>query len=492
MFSRVPIKVRLTLWYTLLLGLILAAFSIGLYLRLRGDLYEQLDDSVESRAGGLIAQLRFQDDRAIAEDLPENDGLEAGEQYVRIYDNSGTLIFDNSASAGGPPLRGEALDDALAGRPSRFSLEADRGPYRVRMTPLGGGDQGVLELGFEQEDLDDSLSALRFILLVGYPLTLAAAIGGGLFLASRALSPIDRLTRMARRMSAEQLGERLDLRLPEDEVGRLARTLDEMLARLDESFNRQRRFTADASHELRSPLTAMKGQIEVALSKQRSGVEYRQTLEGLNEDLDRLTRLTRSLLSLARADAGEISLSVSPVSLPETLSAAVEQLAERASQQGVALTLEAEPISVNADEDLLLQLVFNLLENAIKHTPAGGWVVMRCGPAPDGGAVISVVDSGEGIAAEHLPRIFDRFYRVDKARSRADGGTGLGLAIARWIAEAHGGSIAVESSEAAGSTFTVHLPSSSAGTTRGVAQGSPATGGTSPAKDSPRTRPSNA
>jgi heavy metal sensor kinase len=296
------------------------------------------------------------------------------------------------------------------------------------------------------------------VLGIAYPVTLALASFGGAFLAGRALSPIDKLTRLARRVSAKDLSQRLNLRLPDDEVGRLARTFDEMIARLDDAFRRQRQFTADASHELRTPLTAIKGQVEVALRRRRDAAAYREVLQAVNEEVDRLIRLVGSLLTLARADAGQIPIALETVSLPELVAGAVEQVDPVAKQRDIELSASAGPaVTLQADEDLLLQLLLNLLDNAIKHTPAGGRVTV--GWRVNGRQVeLWVRDTGVGIAGEHLAHIFDRFYRVDKARSRAEGGVGLGLSICRWIAEAHGGHISVRSAPGQGSTFTAGLP----------------------------------
>ncbi len=241
-------------------------------------------------------------------------------------------------------------------------------------------------------------------------------------------------------------------------MGRLARTFDEMIARLDDAFRRQRQFTADASHELRTPLTAIKGQVEVALDQPRDADAYRAVLRGVNAEVDRLIRLVGSLLTLARADAGQIPLARDTVDVAELVNGAVEGVRSTARQRHIALTVDIGPIVVlHADEDLLLQLLLNLLDNALKHTPPGGQV--RVGWRVRAGQLaLPVGDTGPGIAPEHLPRIFDRFYRADPARDRAAGGAGLGLAIGRWIAEAHGGTVAATSAPGAGAVFTICLP----------------------------------
>ena len=454
------VRLRLTLWYTLLLAIILAAFSAGVYLTLRHNLYANLDDSIENRANVLLSIMRYEEGQPTLAGRVSSEDPNEGERFVRVFSDSGGVTFDNSAAAGGVPIDQRAVESALKGKSSTRSVSlADEG-LRVRTLPIerDGRISGVLEVGQSQDDVADTLHTLLFIVGIAYPATLVVASLGGVFLAGRALSPVDRMTRLARRISAEDLGQRLNLRSRDDEVGRLARTFDEMIARLDNAFRRQRQFTADASHELRTPLTAIKGQIDVALQRRRDPAAYRQALQVVNEEVDRMMRLLGSLLTLARADAGQIPLAFEAVSLPDVVDAAVEQVRPVASERGIDLQLVSSPaVTLRADEDLLLQLLLNLLDNAAKYTPAGGQVTVGWNVGA-GQVELWVRDTGIGIASEHLPHLFDRFYRVDRARSRAEGGAGLGLAISRWIAEAHGGSISVESAPGRGSTFAVTLP----------------------------------
>jgi heavy metal sensor kinase len=453
------VRLRLTLWYVLLLAIILAAFSAGIYLTLRHNLYANLDDSIQNRANILLDIVRYEGDRPTLAGVVSSDDPNQGESFVRVFDASGELSFDGSAVAGDVPIDRRAVESALVGKTITRSVNVGEA-FRVRTLPIerDGRISGVLEVGLSQGDVSETLQALLLILGIAYPVTLLVASVGGVFLAERALAPVDRVTRLAHRMSAEDLSQRLNLRLPDDEVGRLAHTFDEMIARLDEAFRRQRQFTADASHELRTPLTAMKGQVEVALSRRREAAAYREVLQAVNEEVDRLIRLVGSLLTLAKADAGQIPIACEAVNLSELITAAVEQVRPVARQRHLDVRVEPGPdVTLQADEDLLLQLLLNLLDNAAKYTPSGGQVTV--GWSADGGHVdLWVRDTGTGIASEHLPHIFDRFYRADKARSRAEGGAGLGLSICRWIAEAHGGSISVESAPGKGATFTANLP----------------------------------
>ncbi len=453
------IRVRLTLWYVLLLAVLLAVFSLGVYFALNQALDENLSDSLESRAAIVIALATV--DGELGTDGVEvpGDPLE-GEHFARVFDGEGQLVFDNSLPRFAEPPDPDAVAAALAGR-RRFRDMDTGGEYlRVLTSPvvIDGEIVGAVEVGQSQGEVRETLSRLLLIIAVAYPLALIAAVVGGLWLAGRALSPIDKLTQSAREITAQSMSGQIDTSGPDDELGRLARTFDEMIGRLDESFRRQRQFTSDASHELRTPLTAIKGQIEVALQRDRSAEDYRGVLQGVNQEVERLVRLVGSLLSMARADAGQVQLERDNVRLDELLESAVAQVRPLADERQIVLSSEQEAgISLLVDQDLLLQLVLNLLDNALKYTPAGGSIQTSC--ALDGAeAVISVKDSGRGIAPEHLERIFDRFYRVERARSRADGGAGLGLSISRWIAEAHGGSLSVVSEVGAGSRFTVRLP----------------------------------
>jgi heavy metal sensor kinase len=465
------VRLRLTLWYVLLLAIILAAFSAGVYVVLRHNLYDNLDDSIRNRANTFLDVVSYEGNRPTLAGRVSTDDPNAGESFVRVFDASVGVTFDNSAAAGDAPIDPLAVDRALRGETAVRTVTVGDESMRVRTFPIrrDGSIAGVLEVGQSEGDLTDTLHALLLILAVAYPVTLAVASIGGVFLAGRALSPIDRLTGLARRISAEDLSQRLDLKLPDDEVGRLARTFDEMIARLDGAFRRQRQFTADASHELRTPLTAIKGQAEVALSKPRDSAAYREVLQTVNEEVDRLIRMVGSLLTLARADAGQITIASEPVNLGDLIAAAVEQVWPMAEQRELALGVAPGPaVTLHADEDLLLQLLLNLLDNAIKYTPPGGTVTAGWGIDGDR-AELWVRDSGIGIAEEDSERIFDRFYRVDKARSRTEGGAGLGLSICRWITEAHGGSISVESALGQGTAFVVKLPLPGSATGRPLA-----------------------
>jgi heavy metal sensor kinase len=455
---QLSIRLRIALWYVAVLAVVLIAFSAGIYFFLRKNLNDSMDDSLRNRASVLVNVIATSDSQSSLQGFLLAEDPNDRESYIRSFDATGQVTFDTSEKFGTVPVDSAGVQTALAGGPVfRTISDPDLRSYTFPVKS-NGEVIGAIEIGQSRDDMVDTFNTLIYVLAVAYPVTLIGASVGGLFLAGRALSPIDRLTRRAQRISAQNLDERFNLDAPDDELGRLARTFDEMIARLDEAFKRQRQFTADASHELRTPLTVLKGQLDVALNRNRSAESYRQMLESARDEVDHMIRLVGSLLTLARADADRINLRKEAIDLGAIVEGAVEQFRPAASAKGISLTIQPGPdVQLHADEDLILQLVLNLLDNAIEHTPADGRVEATWKVA-DHHAALTVTDSGVGIAPEHVPHLFDRFYRVERNRGRSDGGAGLGLAICRWIAEAHGGSITVQSMPQTGSRFDVELP----------------------------------
>lgn len=451
------VRTRLTLWYLGILALILAVFAVGLYVTLRRTLSENLDDALDNRAFLTRELLTFDAEGRPALGLGSNPGdPNLGEHFQRVFDHDGQIVFDTSPAFGDVAVDAAAIERALSGRRDIGTLGGGAHEARVVTLPVEreGEIVGVLQVGESTADLRDALRTLLLGFGVALPGALVLATLGGYWLASRALAPIDKVTRAAQDISAHDLSRRLALDLPDDEVGRLARTFDGMIARLDAAFRRQRQFTADASHELRTPLAAIRGQIDVALQRPRDAAAYRDVLATINDQVDRMTRLVAGLLMLARTDAGVLTPERATVDLAEIVRAVAAQVRPLAEEKGLTLTVEAEAAaSVQGDEDLLLQMLINLADNAIKYTGGGG-VRLRCEAARDA-VTVRVSDTGPGIPPEHQDRVFERFYRV--SASREHGGAGLGLAICRWIAEAHGGTIALESG-ATGSEFVVRLP----------------------------------
>ncbi len=452
-----PIRVRLTLWYVALLAAILLAFSGFLYLSFSRSLREEQDATLRAAAAQLQANIDH-----------ENGQPRLGEDRSQLSPGFAVALYDRSVQVlleGAPRWPASALEGvqsrAARGEAALITVQPDNGKaWRVLVAPIqeNGRTIAVLEVGRSEEELQAALSQLLLLMGLAVPATLALAAVGGVFLAHRALSPIDRVTRTAGRIGAEGLSQRLGMPPSGDEVGRLAATFDDMLERLERAFQRQRQFAADASHELRTPLSIVSSQVDVSLERPRSLAEYQEALRVVGSEAERMRRLVSELLTLARADSGQESLEREPLALDELAGEVVGQLGPLAEARGLHLELgRVEPVVVTGDQTRLMQLLFNLADNALKYTPTGGRVTIST-ERQDGRAVVAVADTGIGIAAEHQPRLFERFYRVDKARSRAESGTGLGLAICDWIARAHGGRIEVASLPGQGSTFTVYLP----------------------------------
>jgi heavy metal sensor kinase len=324
-----------------------------------------------------------------------------------------------------------------------------------------GNRRVLLRVAHSEEPLWQEMEEFVSVLLLALPLGLILAGLGGFALARKALAPVDVMAHKAERISAERLNERLPVENPDDELGQLAQAFNATLARLEGAFEQLRRFTADASHELRTPLTAIRSVGEVALQTPKSATEYRDVIGSMLEETDRLTRLVDSLLTLSRADAGHVHVDraeISLLGLAQEASSLVEVLAEEKRQR---ISVQGDStLVVSGDRLILRQALINLIDNAIKYSPTGVEIGVQVHQGKDSQVIVEVIDQGLGVSQEHQSRIFDRFYRVDKARSREWGGAGLGLAIARWAVEAHGGQIVVESAEGVGSTFRVTLPSS--------------------------------
>lgn len=419
-----------------------------------------------------IPSMQAQIDRIVAareqDDIEINIMLLEGERSAIVASNDPDNIEETS------PEEHTALLDALnSQRPVVFVEQDDEsdddpdetplseGRYLSITTPLIANERklGSINVKLSLFPLDKKLKAIRWTIL-GASAVAALLIMIGLgFLIDRALRPVDQIARAAQSISAHDLSQRLNLDLPDDEFGRLARTFDAMIARLDDAFRRQRHFTADASHELRTPLTIIKGVLSLALARPRDAGYYSQVLSEIDKEVDHMRRLVERLLTLARADAEGLTLHRQTVNLGVLLDDLVGHIRPSASAKGLTLTAQLAPdLTVSADPDAITQAVLNLLDNAIKYTSSGQVRLSACANSDMDQIRISISDSGPGISAEHLPYIFDRFYRVDRARSREMGGAGLGLPIARELVRAHGGDVTVHSTPGEGSTFTIHLP----------------------------------
>ncbi len=316
-----------------------------------------------------------------------------------------------------------------------------------------GRIEQLVQVGMSLDPVDEARRRFLLVLAGLAPLALAGAAAGGWWLAGRALAPVDAMVETARRITAEDLARRIDAPATDDELGRLAGVLNDMLGRLEHAFAAARRFSADAAHELRTPLTILKGEIEVALAAPPDATESRRVLASAQEEVDRLVALVEDLLFLARVDAGVTALPAETVDLGAVVADAAPALSALAERAGITLTLprNGAAASVRGSAPLLLRVVANLVENALRYTPSGGHVAVDVG-ARNGAATLDVRDDGPGIPAEAQARVFERFWRGDPARGR--GGTGLGLALVRSIVTLHGGEVTVESAAGRGQ----HVP----------------------------------
>ncbi len=471
MFSSV--RTRMTLWYVSVLGVVLCAFSAGVYILLARSLYERMDARLEATLAATAAALKpaFVQESNTQKVTRAFEDLSFPNQTIAVLDAGGQVLAQNRAP-GGPALRLPSSPFTRSQSMGSYELpetrpDADdscRGMFRWVTPDSTSASYGVL-VSESLEPLDEQLDTLLNTLYIAVPLSLVLAGVGGWLLARRSLAPVAAMSQRAQRISVENLEERLPVGNPRDELGHLAATFNELLARLSNSFAQQRQFMADASHQLRTPLSAIRTAAAVTLErKDRGNSEYREALTIIEQQSRRLTRTVEDMFVIARADAGYRTLQKSSFYLDELLTQTARAAVMLASQK--SLQLEVRPLPeapFYGDEDLLRQMVWNLLGNAIRHTPESGKVQVAL-EAGGKEYVITVMDTGGGIPVEIQPHIFERFYCGDQARSRPDAsmgsGAGLGLPIARWIAKAHHGRLELQHSDATGSTFVVLLPHS--------------------------------
>ncbi len=443
-----PIRLRLTLWYILLMALTFAAFGTFLFFRFQHSLIASLDTSLQLTTTQMIASFDLDEDLAENGQLAFELNQPVGNIALRLVSANGTVwdTYGDAEVVWGAPVSGFVTLSAPA-------------PWRGYTQPIFMADQtlvGWIQTAQSLETVNTTLANFRAQLGWGLPLVILLAGAGGYFLATRALAPITHLTQTAQEITAHDLSRRIAYHGPADEIGQLAHTFDQMLTRLAEAFQREQRFTSDAAHELRTPLTVLKGQIEVTLNRPRLPEEYETKLHELNQQVDRLIRLSNALLFLSRSDQNQ-NWNPVPLNLIDLLQVIAAEIRPLALARGLTFDIYLlEPLRVIGDPDHLTRLFLNLLDNAIKYTPTGGQITLRTN------AVLREVvlfNSGPGIPTEVLPHLFERFFRVDAARSRASGGDGLGLAIAKEIVRLHKGNLRVESQPGQGVTFTVQFPS---------------------------------
>jgi signal transduction histidine kinase len=473
------IRRRLTLWYVVALAVSIAAFGGALYFERRRSSLRELDERL-SLEGSLAAQYFINFQRQLGRTLAPGETptlinavggyLDGIRDYVVVFDPDGAPIYRNAEAK---PFSLRALSGVLSTfsspggdliRSGMVKLDPDADPVRYAQVPLPGvwDRPATFFVAAPLAAVPFGPAQLLGAMLVIAPVILLGSIGLGYVLADTSLRPLEGMVDELEAITdGRSLHRRLAVPAKADELARLANTMNRMLARLEESFVSLRRFTADASHELKTPLMVIRAGVERALTHTGTPPEALSTLDELLGEINRVTEMVDNLLTLARADEGRATLAVEPCDLRELIGEAAETAGILGERPGIAVRTEVpdHPVLLAVDQSRIRQLLLNLVTNAIKYTPPGGKVSLGLVDQRDAVAFV-VGDNGIGIAATDLPHIFDRFYRADLARSRTGDrpGAGLGLSITKWIAEAHGGTIGVQSRAGRGTVFTVTLP----------------------------------
>lgn len=451
----------LVLWYSFVLLSAFAIFSVSVYAYLEHLLEQRLDNSLVDDVEWITRLLEIETKKGPAKELPE----EIQDVIARHF----SLSLQNFVVLLSSPDREQILYES-DNRLDRILLQTAIPLGRTVLQEINDEQSGLMRVGAHRtpnyliqvastrESINQVLDHLLSILGVLAPVMLFVSVSGGWLLAGIILKPISDISHMAKRITAENLGERIPERKVKDELGELIETINATIARLQTSFTEIRQFSMNVAHELKTPLTIMKGESELALTRNPSGDETQQLILSFLEETTRMSRIVDDLLTLAKADAGQAMLETHPVNFTRTINELFEDAQILAEPRNLKVELlQNDEAMINGDDARLRQLFRAILTNAVQYTDKGGTI--RIQSLKSGGMVeVSVEDTGIGIAPEHLERIFERFYRVDQARTRTRGGSGLGLSIAKWIAESHGGWISVQSTLARGSRFVVQLP----------------------------------
>lgn len=457
---RRSLRVRLTVWYAVTSTVILLALGSMVFFVVNGRLVDQLDSQLRGDFEAVESGVTLDPSGRLDRQQDEHDRDEAGNQnglWFEISSPTGSILLHE-----GPSTHWKILSPIkrLGSGFKAFSAEVERHLHlRVLENNTQIEGQSVLLRVFRPEaELRRALAELGAVLAVGLPTAVALSAAGGFFLARRSLSPVGEMAARAKQITADSLGGRLPVPNPYDEVGQLAVVFNATFARLENSFSELRRFTADASHELRTPLTALQAVGESALRPDGADPKaLREALASMLEETRRLSDLVDALLLLARADTGGLSPSLEKVDLAVLANEVRETLLVLAEEKNQRIGVTAEQRTVRADRELLRLALLNLVHNAIRYSREGTAISLQI-KSREKTVLVEVADQGPGIAPEHQEKVFERFYRVDKARSRASGGVGLGLSITRWAVERQGARIELESKPGRGSLFRIVIP----------------------------------
>jgi heavy metal sensor kinase len=464
------LRFQLVAWYAGLLTGCFALIGMATYFVLQTSLVGALKEN-QLRRAQQICQLLAQEvsrgsEAHVGEQIEARYSPGRNDRFVRVIRSDNSVLYQSG------PCKDRPFDPAGVPAPAwprrpeiARQVELETG-WKMLLagcevkTP--GGQRYLVEAGAPMDDVQAHLRQWLVFLVVGLPIVALVAVGGGAFLVKKALVPVDKIVASAERISSQNLSERLPIARTGDELERLSIALNHMVERLDQAFQYSRRFVADASHELRTPLTVLRGEIESLVQEAELPSDWRERLGSTLEEVERLARIVEGLFAISRLDAGEAQAEWVRFDLAQLAASTADQMYLLAEDKHIGLTCAASKgVWVSGDRSRLRQVVVNLLDNAIKYTAEGGAVTVRV-KALDSKAVLEVTDNGMGIPPEALPRIFDRFYRVDKARSRELGGAGLGLSIVKSICAAHLGRVEASSTPGHGSHFRVELPLSPA------------------------------
>jgi heavy metal sensor kinase len=454
-----PLRVRLTAWYFLVLCIAFGAFSVLAFLEVRGSIHSAVDEALRDRVAEIQELLeQHLPGEQVKRKLTAGFSIRGEDDILQLAESGGEWAY-RSASA----LRYGLTIPAQKRSDDKFQVSTiySKGmPLRILTGQVRAADHVYdVQIAAPMDDLYDAVNRFRLVLFLSVPILLLVASTGGYWLSRKAVAPVGEIARAAQLISEHELSRRLPILQTGDELQSLSETLNEMFGRLDRAFKRVTQFTADASHELRTPVALMRTRTEIALRKQRSEADYRETIVRIHQELERTSALIENLMTLARADSGGEALQVTSTSLNDILREISEPA--RLLAEGKSIQYEEQlpetPLSVSGNAAFLRRLFLILIDNAVKYTPSGGRISVVL-DVNGGSAVTEIRDSGIGILPSDLPHIFERFYRADTSRSRESGGAGLGLSIAKWITEAHRGKMTVASRIGEGSIFRVHIP----------------------------------
>jgi heavy metal sensor kinase len=460
----IPIRWRLTLWYSGILALTLIIFASGVYIYFRNSLQASIDAKIKSIGDVLSSSMTESYNPTVFTNFErylENVlGRKPKGKFIQIIDRSGKIGAKMSdIEAESLPTSFATFERALKGEIVYETVGSRRPRLRMVTIPITDSKKAtsIVQVGTSLEDFDETMTTLLIIMVIGIPTSILVTVVVGYVMAKKALKPVDQIRKAAVKISSRNLDETITIGPRRDELTRLAETFNQMISRLKNAFQRVNQFSSDVSHELKTPLTILKGETEVALRKDREREDYKEILASHLEEIDRMTKIIEDLLLLSKADARDIQLNMGDIDVKDLIIDVCMDMKFFADKKGIDLVVnELEEVRLKGDELKLRRMLLNIIENGIKYTDQGGTVEVSS-HINNGSLEIDVKDNGAGIAPEDIKFIFDRFFRGDKSRKR-ESGSGLGLSISKWIAEAHQGSIEARSELPGGSQFLIRLP----------------------------------